>query len=233
MEVNHIYQFSLLNALMEGITESGITASKLSTKGNQGLGTFVRMDGELLLLDGKVYRLQAEGKVSEASPDDQIPFVTSINFVPQMTVKFKLTNKDDIDKILDDFDKHAANLFMAYRIDGQFERVKCRTVKGAEKGQLLSDLGKSQFVDTYHDIEGTIVGFRSPKNWSGFAVAGEHLHFIDHKRSVGGHVLEVESTEVSIGMAVASNVHIELPTSEDFNSANLKTDDAGIKEAEG
>jgi acetolactate decarboxylase len=233
MEENHIYQFSLLNALMYGISESGITASKLATKGNQGLGTFVRMDGELLLLDGKVYRLQAGGRVSEAAPEDQIPFVTSINFVPQKVVKVELANKDDVDEILDQFDKHAANLFMAYRIDGRFKRVKCRTVKGAEKGQLLSDLGKSQFVDTYSDIEGTVVGFRSPKNWSGFAVAGEHLHFIDAKRSAGGHVLEIEGREVMMGMAVVSNVHVELPTSEDFNAANLKTDEQGIKEAEG
>ena len=34
-------------------------------------------------------------------------------------------------------------------------------------------------------------------------------------------------------MAVASNVHVELPTTEDFNAASLVTDDAGVKSAEG
>ena len=47
MEPNHIYQFSLLNALMDGVSETGITVSKLRSKGNQGLGTFARMNGEL------------------------------------------------------------------------------------------------------------------------------------------------------------------------------------------
>lgn len=55
----------------------------------------------------------------------------------------------------------------------------------------------------------------------GFGVAGEHLHFIDSERKLGGHVLEVHATQVSFHIAVASNVHIELPTSEDFNAAKL------------
>ena len=34
-------------------------------------------------------------------------------------------------------------------------------------------------------------------------------------------------------MAVASNVHVELPTTDDFNAAKLVTDDAGVKDVEG
>lgn len=34
-------------------------------------------------------------------------------------------------------------------------------------------------------------------------------------------MLEVHATQVSFHIAVASNVHIELPTSEDFNAAKL------------
>ncbi|KYG40147.1 hypothetical protein M433DRAFT_9195 [Acidomyces richmondensis BFW] len=59
MEDNHIYQYSLLNALMDGVCETGIPVSKFTRMGNQGLGTFARMNGELVFLDGKVYQLQA------------------------------------------------------------------------------------------------------------------------------------------------------------------------------
>jgi hypothetical protein len=34
-------------------------------------------------------------------------------------------------------------------------------------------------------------------------------------------------------MAVASNVHVELPTSDDFNEATLVTDEDGVKKVEG
>ncbi|KAK6408183.1 hypothetical protein LTR81_017402 [Elasticomyces elasticus] len=216
MEDNHIYQYSLLNALMDGVSETGITVSKFATKGNQGLGTFARMNGELLFLDSKVYQLQAEGNVREAGPDDQIPFANAI------------------DDALNAFKHYAKNLFMSYRVHGHFQYLKCRTVRGQEyKGQPLSELGKKQSVEEYHDVTGTIIGFRTPSNWQGFGVAGEHLHFINDERTAGGHVLELQADEVEIQIAVANNVHIELPTSEDFNSASLNTDDEGVKNVEG
>lgn len=234
MEDNHIYQYSLLNALMDGVSETGISVSNLLSKGNQGLGTFARMQGELLLLDGKVYQLQAEGNIREADETDQIPFAVSTQFVPQLARPVSLNTKDDIDAALNDFNDHAKNLFMTYRINGRFEYIKCRTVRGQEyKGQPLSELGKKQSIETYENAEGTIVGFRTPKNWQGFGVAGEHLHFITKDRKAGGHVLEATAKEVEIQMAVASNVHVELPTTDDFNAAKLVTDDAGVKEVEG
>ncbi|KAK3722188.1 hypothetical protein LTR37_002621 [Vermiconidia calcicola] len=234
MEDNHIYQYSLLNALMDGVCETGISVSKLASKGNQGLGTFARMNGELLFVDGKVYQLEAEGKVREADDSDQIPFAVSTRFVAQQTRALPLKDKDDIDSALNGFNDHATNLFMTYRIDGRFEYLKCRTVRGQEyKGQPLAELGKKQSVETYENVDGTIIGFRTPKNWQGFGVAGEHLHFITIDRKAGGHVLEVTAQNVEMQMAVASNVHVELPTSDDFNAAKLVTDDAGVKEVEG
>lgn len=77
------------------------------------------------------------------------------------------------------------------------------------------------------------IGFRTPRNWQGFGVAGEHLHFIKQDRSAGGHVLDLRGKGLMFKVAVASNVHVELPTSDDFNDAKLVTDDAGVKEVEG
>lgn len=88
-------------------------------------------------------------------------------------------------------------------------------------------------MEEHSDVKGTIIGFRTPSNWQGFGVAGEHLHFINEDRTAGGHVLEVEAKQVEMKMAVASNVHVELPTSEDFDAATLITDDEGVKKVEG
>lgn len=70
------------------------------------------------------------------------------------------------------------------------------------------------------------------RNWQGFGVAGEHLHFINKDRTAGGHVLEVKAKTVEMKMAVAANVHVQLPTSEDFNAVSLVTDDEGVKKVE-
>lgn len=234
MAVNELYQYSLVNALMSGVSESGITAKQLIEKGNIGLGTFVRMQGELLLLDGKVYQLQAEGKIRVAEETDEIPYAVCTHFEPQSTVTVTLENKDSVDAVLEKFNNHAGNLFMAYRIEGRFRYLKCRTVKGQEyEGQPLSELGKKQFVAEYENIEGTIVGFRSPSAWQGFFVAGEHMHFIDKHLKVGGHVLDLADGEVTMGVATINHIHFELPTSEKFNAAKMSTDDVGLKSVEG
>ncbi|OAL34694.1 alpha-acetolactate decarboxylase [Fonsecaea nubica] len=243
MAINEIYQYSLVNALMSGISDTGITATQLLTKGNQGLGTFVHMDGELLLLDGAVYQLQAEGRVRVASPDAQIPYAAATHFRSQRTVTgVRLESKDAVDAVImhrQDGNASAPvaaieNLFVSYRIEGVFQHLKCRTVKGQEYvGQPLSELGKTQFVAEYREVEGTIVGFRSPPAWQGFFVAGEHMHFIDRDRKIGGHVLELQADEVNMGIAVVNNIHIELPTSDKFNSTVMSTDDVGLKSVEG
>lgn len=220
---------------MDGVSETGIPVSKFKQKGNQGLGTFSRIDGELLFLDGTVYKLRAGGDITEASPDEQIPYGVCTNFVPDDTKQVTLGDKSSVEQELEKFKPHATNLFLSYRIVGRFKHIKARTVRGQEyKGQPLSELKDKQFVKDYEDIDGTIIGFRSPKSWQGFSVAGQHLHFISRDHTAGGHVLELSSDgEVSMSVAVASSIHIDLPTSDEFNEAKLMLDDAGIKRAEG
>lgn len=234
MEENHIYQYSLLNALMAGACEKGTTVEKFSKTGNQGLGTFARMEGELILLDEAVYQLREGGSVHVADQSAVIPFAVSTNFRPRETRTLPLQNKTAIGGALSEHNPHAHNLFLTYRIEGRFEYVKCRTVGGQEyDGQPLSELGDKQSVMEYEDVDGVIVGIRSPVTFQGFSVAGEHSHFIDRDRKVGGHVLELKAKSVRMSIATASNIHMELPVSDEFDEADLKTDDEDIKNVEG
>ncbi|KAK6374352.1 hypothetical protein LTR64_002461 [Lithohypha guttulata] len=235
VEPNHIYQYSLINALMAGVADTGIKVSDFTTKGNLGIGTFTKIQGELVLLEDQVYQLQASGDVRVAEPEEQLPYAVATKFVPQRTVQAVFKNKDDLDRVLDEFDNHAANLFMSYRIDGTFSYLKARTVRGQEyENQPLAELGSKQAVQEYENVEATVVGFRTPSAWQGFMVAGEHMHFISKDKKAGGHILEMISKgEVNVGVAVVHNVHIELPTSEKFNVAKMQTDSAGIGGIEG
>lgn len=231
---NHIYQFSLVNALMAGVSDSGISVKQLLAKGNQGIGTFAQMKGELLMLDGKVYQLLEGGQTREADDTDLIPYAVATNFVPQSTSEVLLKSKESIDELLEEFQHFSANVFLIFRFDGHFKSLKCRTVKGQEyEGQPLADVGKNQHVQPYESIEGTIVGFRSPQIWQGFFVAGEHMHFVSADRREGGHVLEVSGGKGKLSIAAARNVHIELPSSDAFDKASLSVDDVGIKAVEG
>ena len=234
MEGNSLYQYSLLNALMEGVCNDGITVAEYVKKGTQGLGTFVGMAGEMLYVDGKVYKLLPHGDVAECGPDVQLPFAINVHFTPQATVTVSLQDKRSLDATLDSFNNQSKNLYITYRMQGTFSYIQYRTVKGQEyPGQPLAELAEKQFVDDCENVTATVVGLRTPENWQGFGVAGQHLHFIDRDRKLGGHILDLRGSDIRMEMAVVSNVHVELPTSQDFNSAHLKIDDAGIKKAEG
>lgn len=235
---NHVYQFSLLNALMAGAVEQGTTVSQLIQQGNQGLGTFARCCGELVLLDGTVYQLLADGSVRQADPDQSIPFAQATQFEAETTIEnVDLPSLTSLDEVLDRaVPAHRAdNLFVSYRITGgRYPSLRVRSIAGQEyPGQPLLELHRTQRVFDLTDQTGVLVGFRSPASFQGFAVAGQHLHFLSDKKDAGGHVLDLCAQGVTVQLAVAHRVHIDLPTSDEFNRARLTTSEEDIRTVEG
>ena len=61
MGKNEIYQVSLLQALAYGDYHGSITAAELKAHGDTGIGTFDRLNGELILLDGVISEMKELG----------------------------------------------------------------------------------------------------------------------------------------------------------------------------
>lgn len=194
----------------------------------------MRMEGELMLLDGKVYRLLPDSKIEEASSEEQVPFAMAVNFSPDYSRDHIKVSKGSLEDICAEMVPNTNNNFVSYRIKGHFPSITVRTVYGQEyDGQPLSELSDHQYVYDYTDVWGTIIGFRSPQSWQGLTVAGHHLHFISDDHAIGGHVLSMETDDAQMGIAVTSNMHVELPTSTEFNNANLSAADRDIRKVEG
>ena len=51
-----VYQISTISSLLAGGYDGDATVGELLRHGNFGLGTFNGVDGEMMVLDGKVYR---------------------------------------------------------------------------------------------------------------------------------------------------------------------------------
>ena len=77
-----LFQVSTSGSLVEGIYVQAATCTKLLEHGNLGLGTFTGLDGEMVVLDGVIYRVQGDGKVSQAAPDAGAPFAVLTRFSP-------------------------------------------------------------------------------------------------------------------------------------------------------
>ncbi|KAG0651514.1 Alpha-acetolactate decarboxylase [Hyphodiscus hymeniophilus] len=232
---NQLYQYSIINALMDGVASGGIELSNLQELGDHGLGTFESIDGEMVMIDSISYHLRADGSIETATAHNKLPFAMVTNFTPTISGrKVSLPDKDAIYKTAKEMFPSTSNVYLALKIDGTFQRMKVRAVRGQRyKGQPLSELGDSQAVNEYTNIEGTVFGFRSPPFSQGISVAGGHLHFVSAKRDCGGHVLELEASGAEISGAVIKDVRIELPESVEFNEAKLEKDAGGIGKIEG
>jgi acetolactate decarboxylase len=237
MASNQIYQYSVISALMTGLSSASTstTVSKLLSHGNIGLGTFESMDGEMVILDGQAYQLKSDGSVARVPGTAKIPFGSVTQFDPQTTRNSILRDKDHLTQLVADMLPNARNHFVAIRVDGHFDIVKCRTIPPqAYEGELLTEVGKRQTVKEYRDVNGTIVGFRSPQWSEGVSVVGIHVHFLNTERSFGGHVLAVRSeSEVQLGASACTNLQIDLPQSEEFGARVLEDDAEGLKKVEG
>ena len=237
MAPNQIYQYSVISALMTGLSSasSSTTVSKLLSHGDLGLGTFESMDGEMVILDGQAYQLKSDGSVARVAETAKIPFGSVTQFDAQITRKSRITDKGHLTQSVADMLPNARNHFVAVRVDGRFDMVKCRTIPPqAFEGEHLTEVGKRQTIKEYHDVEGTIVGFRSPQWSDGVSVGGIHIHFLNTERSFGGHVLAVSADgEVEIGTSACTNLQIDLPQSEEFGARVLEDDAEGLKKVEG
>ncbi|KAK9384312.1 alpha-acetolactate decarboxylase [Lipomyces mesembrius] len=234
MAVNKLYQFSILNALMDGVADEGINVSAMLESGDHGLGTFKHLDGEMVVIDGTAYQMKQDGSILVADPEMVVPFAMVTRFQPTQVSHGSLSGKDALDLHISEHLPNARNLFVAIRIDGQFEHITVRTVGKQEyPGECLVDVGKRQVVRTLSNTTGTLVGFYSPGFSHGLSVAGYHLHFLEDNRRNGGHMLDFRGGNLQISLSPITRVELDLPQSNGFNSATLLADAGNIHQVEG
>ncbi|RFN54252.1 alpha-acetolactate decarboxylase [Fusarium flagelliforme] len=240
MPQNQLFQYSVVSALMDGVAETGITISDLLSHGDHGLGTFRHMVGEMIILDGTVYDMKPDGSVvaldDDACASQTAPFAMTTDYQPTAIVRKLIPTKDALTEDLSNLLPNTKNHYVAFRAEGTFKSITVRTVGGQQSpGESLAELGKRQASHVFKDIEGTIIGFRSPAFMQGVSVAGDHLHFLSADKQVGGHVLALKGDGyVELNAAPITGVNLQLPTEDDaFNQAKLVRDDEGIAAVEG
>lgn len=85
-EYRHLFTAGVASGLMGGLYDGFYPIDSLKTKGDFGLGAPDKLDGELLVLNGKVYQTQYTGKTFEvADHHHRIPFCM-VNFFRANTV---------------------------------------------------------------------------------------------------------------------------------------------------
>jgi acetolactate decarboxylase len=219
-------QFSTIDALLSGCYDGRMPCRELLRLGDLGIGTFDRLDGEMVLLDGKVYQVRADGAVSLPGPDMKTPFAAVVKFEPQKSIPIpKGTDFHGLEEIVNRAVSNE-NIFCAVRVKGRFARLKARSVPAQSKPYLpLVEVTKTQPVFEYENISGVLVGFRCPAFVKGVNVPGFHLHFLSEDHSKGGHLLECVVEEATAEIETCNRFTMILPENDAaFGKADLGAD---------
>ena len=224
-----------MSALIAGVIEGEVTFGELARYGDFGLGTFNDLDGEMIGFDGKFYQLRFDGTATAVHPYQKTPFSAVCFFKAEIVrdVTAPLTWKE-FQELVDKLVK-TKNLFFAIRVDGFFANVTTRTVsKRQEPAGGLAEAAEDQTTFTFSNVQGTLIGYRSPDYAQGLTVAGYHLHFLNETKTGGGHVLDFILSKGSVEIDHYSSIFVALPETSAFAKAKInKLDDDAIKRAEG
>ena len=217
-----LFQTSTINILLEGVYDGNVTFKELRMHGDFGLGTFNSLDGEMIELNGEFYQIKTDGIAYLVNESMQTPFSVVTFFESDNEVLLKESlNYTEMELYLDDL-LPTENIFYAIKIEGTFDYIKARSVpKQYEPYPQLAEAVKNQSIFEFHNIEGTIVGFRSPDYISGVNVPGYHLHFLTEDKKAGGHVLECRMENVEIDIDYTSNFYMVLPENDEFYELDL------------
>ena len=225
---NVIYQVSLLQEMAYGDYKGSVTIEELKKHGNIGIGTFDRLNGELIMLDGVVYRVDGDGYVESVDAHETTPFAVVTYMDAEVTKPIE--NIPDCNTLYSKLDQMVAergkNRFYMIRIDGLFREVNLRSVPAQTEPYkpLVEVLEQQQTFFDYENIEGTIVGLYCPPYMSQLNAVGWHMHFISKDKAKGGHVLGLNIAEAVLYWKDSDSFQMRLPQNDRFDTFDLTVD---------
>lgn len=219
-----LFQVSTSAALVEGLYQGAMHVSRLLLHGDFGLGTFIDLDGEMVVLDGVCYQVSSTGAVAVVEGHRLIPYAVVTRFQAEFTKQFRqLDSFQQLVTVCDEL-RESNNVFYAFRVDGTFSLMKTRVMKAVAEGTGLKSAASGQEEFLFKEQQGTLVGLWSPGFAGSFSVPGYHFHFLSNDRQRGGHVLECKALEITVSGCAMNEMHVSLPETEAFLRADLTRD---------
>lgn len=229
-----IYQYSIIDSLLAGNYDGELTIAELKKHGDTGLGTFNRLDGEMVFIDGEVYKINAKGAALKMADSELTPFAVAALFKTDKIIKLDSVKslKELNNKISETIGSE--NIFYVIRIDGKFLKMRTRSVPAQAKPYPpLKEVVKDQSIFGFKGVTGTMIGIKSPTYVKGIGVPGYHWHFISNDRTAGGHVLNCSFSDLAAKVGTYNNFKLQLPETKSFLDSKFEKDrEKELKEVE-
>jgi acetolactate decarboxylase len=226
------FQVGTLDALIDGRYDGDTSVGELLAHGDLGLGTVQHLGGELVVVDGAAFVVDADGVVHEVAPRTRTPFAVVCRFVP--TGLTHLTGPMPLAAVQQHLDGIAPRTpVIAVRVDGTFAHLRLRSVRAQTPPYPpLAEVTAHQTEWDLDEATGTLLGFRFPDTVAGLEAPGYHLHFLSDDRAHGGHVLAGTLLRGIAAVDGGDALHVELPPGVALGTPGV-TDRARIRQVEG
>lgn len=202
------------------------TVKELLEYGDCGLGTFHRLDGELIVLDGVVYQVKGDGSVAQAAGDVTIPFAAVAHFSGGnvLPVCWNIPDLPSLCQWLDQQAErvggHGSSMLLA-KLLGRFDRICVRSVYPQQKPYpTLEQVSSEQMEYCYTHLTGTLVALKGPEEYRNINPPGWHFHFLSQDRIKGGHVLEAAIENIQGAMDIVGSVEARYPENRRIDTEN-------------
>jgi len=232
-----LFQAATLQSLMLGNYYGFISYDELLTHGDFGIGTFEGLDGEMITLDGVVYRADADGYITTPATSTLSPYCVMAPFTADAT--FRLDAFGTLAELCAALDglisPEGKNYIYAARISGCFANAALRSVEGSLPPYAITGTAaiSRQHRFTLRSVAGTAVAMRFPDYMDRVNMPGWHLHFITNDRSRGGHVTDLAAAGATVELCALDTFEMMLPEKNIFGGLPLmNVSNDAVKSAE-
>jgi len=221
---NHLFTVGVGAGLIGGLYDGFYPFSELTKHGDFGLGAPDKLDGEIMIFRGKVYKTQYTGKTFLAAIADLTPFSMVNFFQPDI----KITPHQSLDKaalfhLLDSVLTNTNGMY-AIHISGKFSYIKTRAFPPVQEHQHtpLADMLNLQHFFEFKEAQGDLIGYRLPVFMDNTNISGYHFHFLSRKKDAGGHIIDLKAEDITIEIDTLDSYTIKVPANKDFEQFDFK-----------
>ena len=233
VRASEVYQISTISSLLAGGYDGDTTVGELIRHGGFGLGTFNGVDGEMMVLDGEVFRGTVDGRAHVVAPSELTPFAVVVPLRPQGSPPVAAGQSlEQLEAALDAL-PYSGSRVLAARVEGRFRAIAVRSepkqqppyrpLADVSPYRPLADVMKAQqVVHTLVEVDGILIGFRFPAAASSVNVPGWHFHFLSADKTRGGHVLSLTTGAAVVLLEKFTDLRIRFPARAPAGSAGAE-----------
>jgi acetolactate decarboxylase len=220
-----LYVAGSYGALSRSVYDGEITVGELKKHGDSAAGAFSAINGELVGVDGKYYRIGTQGKLSPAEDSMTTPFTTAVFFNADKTAS--VSQSMNYQQLQQNIDSQipTRNIFYVIKITGTFSYIKARSLTGLSKPYTTtpySTITQNEPTFEFHNVDSTMIGFWSPGFVETICYPGYHFHFVNGDNQYGGHLIDCQISSGKIGIGFIPNFYVALPGNADFYRADFE-----------